>query len=318
MIYPPPCPKRIGKAMKQEKFKRSNLLAALLVLVSLYAIAPALTSALQQNGTISINATGQANPIGNKGSGGPASLSLAGNVQTQGNDPMKFNGLFGTLQVPGATYPVSGGSGEMNNKGTFEIQAVANGNGNGNGKKYELVLHGSMQGNNVVFDCPQSKLASQFFLCLTGQVNITTSSSVVQQFSSSSSSTSSSSTSSESENEGTVTQTLTQIITQNNTQTVTSNQTATTTVFGNQTTTETVTMPQNITTTTTEFNQTITTTVTEPLNQTITATLTTTVANSTITQTTTTTVANVTITETTTTMVANTTITCTNTTALGP
>lgn len=274
------------KAMLQKQ-KRRYSLVILLLAVSLLSIAPTIALASQQTGTITINATGQATPIDHKETGGAATLSLTGNVRTEGSDPLKISGITGSLQVGGNNYAIIGGQGESNNHGLLQINAMASG-GSGKKQQFELVLHGNMQGGNVVFDSHQSKLASMFFLSLSGSANVTLNTfSIVSNSSSSSSSTSSNSTTSSAA--PTVTQTVNQTVTE------TSNNTST--VFSNQT----ITQPLNVTVTTTL-----------PVNQTITLTETTTLGNSTITQTVTTTVANSTITETTT--VANTTITVANTT----
>jgi hypothetical protein len=269
--------------------KHRNALTLLLLAVSLVALAPALTTAdqPQQAGTIGISATGTATPL-NKGKGvfSSATLTLNGTIYAGGDGQLKIQGLTGLLQIGSADYAISGGQGEANNKGVIQINAKANG-----GKQYELILHGSLQGSNIMFDSHESKLASLYFLSLSGQstMNVNTSSS-----------------SSESNSEGgnavtTVTETVTQTntgfvthnytTTQNVTQTlnntVTLNNTITNTEYVNQTTTQTVTVPGNVTVTTTQL-----------LNQTITVTQTQTVANVTITQTVTTTVANTTITTT--------------------
>lgn len=252
--------------------------AALLIVVSILAQQPRMIlAAPNQQGTVSINATGQAFPIGNgngkgkgnnKGSQSSATLTLTGNAGMDGNE-LKLSGLSGMLQIDSTNYPLSGGDGEGNKHGNLEIQTQSNG-----GDGMELVLHGSMDGNNVFFTNPQSKLASLFFLSLSGQITINVNSGTNN---------SNSSTTSESGDQPvTVTQTSTETVTQNNT--ITQNGTTTVTELQNQT--FTVTQPVNIT---------LTETITQPENVTITVTQTGT--NSTITQTITT-VSNSTTTET--------------------
>ena len=272
--------------------KRQLAFAALLLSVSLLALQPGITLAdrkQQQQGTISINASGQALPIGNGNGNGKgnhnnspssATLSLTGTLFSDGSE-MKIGGISGSLQIGSTTYPFSGGEGEGNNKGQLEIQTKTGGGQHG----MELVLHGNMQGSNVAFTQPQSKLASLFFLSLNGQVSVNLSIISPSQG-------------------GAQTVTVTQTITQNNTVTSTQNVTSiqTVTVNNTQTVTETTVTQTN--------NSTITETVTQPgTNSTITETITQPGTNSTITETITTTVANTTITATTT--VANTTITTT-------
>ncbi len=327
LIYLPPCQPR--DRWKNLKTQTPQLTLALTILiVSLLSLQPGLLLAVQrsQQGTISINAAGQATPIDHKATGGSATLSLSGNVQTKGSDPLKITGLTGSLQIGSQNYPVFNGQGEANNKGTIEINAKANGKGNHGNNQYELVLHGSMQGNSLTFSSPQSKFASMFFLSLSGQTSIILNTSSSTSSSSTTSSSSSSSSSSSTASAPTVTQTVTETTTEtvNNVTTTTLFSKATTTVSGNVTVTQTV---NNGTTTTVTNNQTVSETVTQPPNvtvttthfnnQTVTITVTSTGANSTITETVTTTATNSTITETTTTTIANTTITITvtNTTA---
>jgi len=264
--------------------KHRNALAILLVTVSLIALAPTFISASKPNqvGAIQINATGQATPLNKgKGTSSSATLSLTGSALTEGNGQLKLQDLSGLLQIGSTNYAVSNGQGDVNNKGTVEINAKTNGGNN----KNELVLHGSLQGSNIMFDSHESKLSSMFFLALSGQASITQSA------------TSGSSTG-ENENEGatttvthniTVTQTNVVTSTQNNTivqnVTQTVNNTITKTETLNQTITQTLTIPTNVTVTTTELlNQTITVTQTQTTNATTTETVTiTTTSNSTTT-----------------------------------
>ncbi len=251
--------------MENTKIQTRKLAFVLILLaVSLLSVQPALILAAHgpQQGTISINATGQATPIDKKSTGGAAKLSLSGNVHQGGEDQLKLRGLTGILHAGSNNYSILDGQGEVNKHGEIEINAKANGNGN---HKYELTLHGMMQGNSVTFDSHESKLSSLFFLSLKGQANITINSS--------------SKSGKEGENGTTITQTVTHTI--NN---------GTNTIFQNQT----VTITQG--------NHTITFTVTTTVgNSTITKTMTTTVANTTITISRTVTVANTTITVTNTT-----------------
>lgn len=153
--------------------------ALLLLAVSLFALRPPSTVADQQHaaGTININATGQATPI-KKGKGQvptSATLILTGSAHTEGNGEVKINDLTGSLQI-GTSYfafAILDGHGEMNKHGEVEINAKAS---DGN-HKFELELHGNIQGNNIVFNSPESKLSSLYFLSLSGQatLSITTS-----------------------------------------------------------------------------------------------------------------------------------------------
>lgn len=255
-------------------------MALLLVAVSVLALAPTLTSASQQMqfgplefGTITINATGQATPL-NKGKGSPSSaiLSLNGSAYTQGNGGLRLDHLKGFLLIGSTNYTIPDGQGDVNNKGGTEINAQTNG---GNHKN-ELDLHGSIQGTNVAFNSPQSKLSSLYFLSLTGQASLTmkTVTFSAKNHYYNETTTPFKNYHSKEENETTtVTQTVNNTITE----------------FQNQTVTQTVTQPQNITVTLTEYsNQTIIVTQTQTAqNSTVTETVTviTTVANTTITTT---------------------------------
>jgi hypothetical protein len=235
--------------------RRQIAFATLLIALSILAIQPGITLATQnQQGTVSINVSGQAVPIGNrngkgKNNGSPtnAALTLTGNAGFDGNN-LKIGGISGSLQIGATNFPLSGGQGEGNKDGKLEIQTKTNG-----GKGMELVLHGSMQGSNVIFTNPQSKLASLYFLSLSGQITINVNTS------------SNSTTKDEGEGQtATVTQTNTVTVTQNNT------------ITQNNTVTQTITHPQNVTITITQTgtNSTLTQTITTGSNSTTTETVT--------------------------------------------
>ena len=251
--------------------RRQITLAVLLLSISLLSLQPGFTNAdkNQNTGTITIDASGQATPLGKgKGSGfpGAAILTLTGLVHTEGKDELKLGGLTGGLQIGSSNYPITEGKGETNNHGTVEINAKAS---DGN-RKLELKLHGRIQGGNVFFYQPESKLAPLYWLSLSGQVILSLDAST-------------SSNNSHSGNKfATVTVTVTNTLTTSN----------------NVAATQTVTQTRNNTATVTEFN-----------NQTLTVVQTVTGTNSTIYKTVTATVSNITTTQTVTTTVANTTIT---------
>jgi len=258
--------------------KKQLAIATLLIAVSIIALQPTTLAYPNSQGTITLNASGLAFPIGdgkNKGTQNSATLSLTGNVGFDDNQ-LNVGGLSGDLQIGPTIYSLSGGQGEGNKNGELEIQAKSN-----SGKdNLELVLHGNLKGNNVTFTQPQSKLASLFFLALTGQITVH----------SSSTTTISSGSTSEDHHKVTVTQTNTVTLQQNVTtiQTVTTTRTATATVttLRNQTTTitqpvittvtQTVTQPQNVTITVTQTGiiSTITHTFTTVSNSTTTQTVT--------------------------------------------
>jgi len=182
---------------------------AYLAFVSMLA-APSLAAPKTTTGNIHLiatqNAQNQATPIG-KGKGKPTGslnvgLDLSGSVSSEGNGVIKISGLSGSLTLAnGVICTITGGKGEINKKGTIEIQAYAtdtsvnnkkdrnenNDNKNDNkshGMKdndYELILHGTITPNGygynyyyyyystggpVHFTSPQSKLSSMYFLSI--------------------------------------------------------------------------------------------------------------------------------------------------------
>ena len=163
---------------EQEKWKTMNTqkrklaFSLFLMLISVLALAPALTFAdkPQQNGTFTINATGQAIPIGGKkgSSSSSASLTLTGSVRSDDGSKMKIGGATGSLVIGSDTYTLSDGQGEANKHGSIEIQSKTNGGNH----KLELVLHGNIGSNGVTFTLPESKLSSLYFLFLSGQITV--------------------------------------------------------------------------------------------------------------------------------------------------
>ena len=213
------------------------------------ALYPATSMEQPQHGSkrISIDADGRAFVIGKekcKGTGSSASLILSGLMQTEDDEESKFEDLSGVLTVGSTEYAIQKAEGEVNNKGRMEI----NGKTMSGDRKLELVLHGSMNEDNVAFDCPESKLSSMYFLSLAGEITF----------------------------EADTTSTST-----------TNSETATVTVTDNRTFTETVTetVTEGGTNSTITVTETVTRTETNS-TVTITETVTTTVANTTLTVTT--------------------------------
>jgi hypothetical protein len=234
--------------------KRQYGLALVLLTASVLAFYPTMTLEKSHNGSavVSIKADGKA-------------------FQNQkGKASSTFSSAMLTLY--GSNYTITSGNGEVNKKGTIEINAKTS----DAGKKLELVLHGSNQGDNVTFDSKESKLSSLYFLSLTGKAIVTMPT------------TTASTTWSEDDHD-------------DNGHHENRTRTGTVTVTQSNTVTETVTQFQNQTYTITETS---TATVTEPRNQTITETVTQTITEPPSTST-------VTLTETVTSTVANSTITVT-------
>ena len=272
--------------------KRQFGLALVLLTASVLALYPSMTLEKPQQGSavVSIKADGQAFPIG-KGKNNPSSafssatLTLYGSVGLEGDGKLKLDDLAGSLQIGLSNYTITSGKGEANKKGKIEINAKTS----DAGKNLELILHGSTDGDAIVFDRKESKLSSLYFLSLKGQAIVTMPT------------TSTSSTESDDDDERPATVTVTQTNTVTETATQTQNYTVTATETNNQTLTETVTQ----TVTAPATNSTIT--VTEITTQTVTEP----VANSTATVTETATSTIVDYTTTATITVANTTLTTT-------
>lgn len=241
--------------------KLKLVLPLLLLAASVLALYPAMTLEKPQQGSgiLTIDADGQAflNHNGkskNANKALSASLTLSGSVRTKGNEEIEVDGLTGSLLIGPTNYTITGGKGEVNKKDKVEINAKT---GDAN-RKLELVLHGNIQGKNVFFTSPESKLSSLYFLSLAGEAAV-----IIGP------------TSTTTANIGGQTTTVTTIQYNTLTETVTETQekTVTTTETVNQTFTETVTETVTETATITGTNSTVT----------VTETLTTTVANSTIT-----------------------------------
>jgi hypothetical protein len=241
--------------------KPKLILPLLLLAASVLAVYPAMTleKPQQASGAVTLDADGQAfiNNNGkpkNTNKALSATLTLSGSVRTEGNEELKLEGLSGTLSIGSTNYTITGGKGEVSKKGKVEINAKT---GDAN-RKLELVLHGSIQGKNVLFNSPESKLSSLYFLSLKGEAAV-----IIGP----------TSTTATSDGGKTATVTATQYNTVTGTVTTTQENTVTTTETVNQTFTEIVTETVTETATVTGTNSTVT----------VTETLTTTVANSTIT-----------------------------------
>jgi hypothetical protein len=250
--------------------KRQYGLALVLLTASVCALYPTMTLEKSQNGSavVSIKADGKAfqNQKGKASSTfSSAALTLYGSVAVKGNGGLELDDLAGSLQIGVANYTITSGSGEVNKKGTIEINAKTS----DASKKLELKLHGSNQGDSVTFDSKESKLSSLYFLSLTGKAIVTMPT------------TSTSMTESDDENDHHTNKTGTVTVTQNNTVTETVTQFQNQTLTLTETSISTVTEPRNQT-----ITETTTQTITEPPSTTtvtLTETVTSTVANSTIT-----------------------------------
>jgi hypothetical protein len=98
-----------------------------------------------------------------------ATLTLYGSVQLKGGGALELDDLAGSLQIGLANYTITDGKGEVNKKSNIQINAKIS----DPGKKLELILHGSTQGDKVVFDAKESKLFPLHFLSLKGIAIVT-------------------------------------------------------------------------------------------------------------------------------------------------
>jgi len=155
--------------------RAQSTITLLLVTISLLSLYPAIGYAKpeQQSGTILIVASGQFFPLGSPkctGQGSFANVTLTGNVQSQTGNEFKIDILAGSVNFTSgkANLTITNGHGELNKKGDVQINANAlNGT-----QALQLVLHGSIGNGNAAFDCPQSKLAGDFFLSLSGKATL--------------------------------------------------------------------------------------------------------------------------------------------------
>ena len=264
--------------------KRQFGLALVLLSASVLALYPTITLEKQQRGSalVSIKADGKAfqNQKGKANSTfSSATLTLYGSVQLKGDGALELDNLAGSLQIGLANYTITSGQGEVNKKGTIEINAKTS----NAGKKLDLTLYGSNQGDSVTFDSKRSKLSSLYFLSLTGKAIVTmpTTSTRTTWSTKDHNHTNKTGTWSDDDDNHHLNKTGTVTVTQSNTITETVTQFQNQTMTVTETSIATVTEPRNQT-----ITETVTQTLTEPSSTatvTLTETVTSTVANSTIT-----------------------------------
>ena len=146
----------------------------MLLSASVLALYPTITLEKPQRGSalVSVKADGKAfqNRKGKASSTfSSATLTLYGSIQLKGDGALELDDLAGSLQIGLANYTITSGKGEVNKKGTIEINAKTS----DAGKTLELKLHGSNQSDSVTFDSRESKLSSLYFLSLTGKAIVT-------------------------------------------------------------------------------------------------------------------------------------------------
>jgi hypothetical protein len=298
--------------------------AALFVTIAILSLAPTLAHADQQSqpGAITINMTGQATAIGN-GLSGASTLSLTANAYRNSNQWLMIQNVTGSLQIGSTTFQIIGGQGSVSTVGAVAIFANTNSGNN------QLILIGTMNGQTLTFNSPQSQLASTSTLALAGTINGNIgSTSSLSSNSANTNETSTASTTALGNSTQTTNSTLTSSAagplnttstqSRNMTSTTNANSTLSTTLNSsnnstsstNSTTPASVNVPPssglrppaNVTVTTTAYGNQITSVTQTVANMTISYTVTSTVANTTITQANATTTVN----------------TTTNTTSTGP
>jgi hypothetical protein len=117
---------------------------------------------------------------GDKGDDGNQRYRAHGGMSPTSQEDIKMSDLAGTLTIGPTTYTITGGDGNISGKGEIEIHAKTS-----QGHELDLVLHGIFSSSSyssyssatttqgkIVFTSPESKLASLYFLSLTGQANL--------------------------------------------------------------------------------------------------------------------------------------------------
>jgi hypothetical protein len=139
-------------------------LAALIIAVSLITLAPARAAPSIQIQPITITASGQATRITDSGISGPATLTLTASAYNDSTHTLQIQNATGTIQIGSTNYTLTDGHGNANTLGDIFVMADAS---QGAGQIY---LHGTLQGNNVAFVSPESRLGSLASLALNGAI----------------------------------------------------------------------------------------------------------------------------------------------------
>jgi len=168
------------KKVETMKIQTRHLLLTILLTMVILTLQPIAKADQFQTGTVTITAIGQASLMGNETKqGNPASvnMNLTGIVVSYGGCHIQFQNLTGSLNIGSENYTISNGLGEVGDQGEVQIDASAN----TNNTDFQLELHGTMQGSNLIFNSPDNKLAPLYTLLLTGQVTTTTQTAIVTQ-----------------------------------------------------------------------------------------------------------------------------------------
>jgi hypothetical protein len=272
--------------------RRQYALAILLIMASLVSLTPTWANPLPQTHAITINATGQATRITDSGISGPATLTLQAYAYNDSNQALQIQNATGVLQIGSANYTITNGHGNANKFGDIFII------GDTSPDDGQLFLHGTLQGNNLAFVSPESRLASLASLALSGSITTSTTQQTSPIVTSTASNSSSTALSTHSNATQVVKMTLTKLQSNSSAANITQSTSVNTTLAEQTNVTQLATMSGSNSTTISSAlsNQTIpygpgtsnstTITVTQTItNVTITHTITVTVANVTITQT---------------------------------
>jgi hypothetical protein len=140
--------------------------AVLFVTIIILSLAPALAHADQQSQpeTISLNMTGQATAMAS-GLSGASTLNLTADAYENSSQWLIIQNATGSLQIGSTIFQITGGEGSVSKFGAVAILADTN------SEKDQLILHGTMNGQTLTFDSPQSQLASTSYLSLSGTIN---------------------------------------------------------------------------------------------------------------------------------------------------
>ena len=141
--------------------------AALFVTIIILSLAPALAHADQQSQPeiISLNMTGQATAMAS-GLSGASTLNLTADAYENSSQWLIIQNATGSLQIGSTVFQITGGQGSVSKFGGVAIFADTNSE-----KKDQLILHGTINGQTLTFDSPQSQLASTSYLSLWGTIN---------------------------------------------------------------------------------------------------------------------------------------------------
>ena len=149
-------------------------LTALLAVVSILAVQPAMVHAAPQSGMVTITARGSAIQMGmDMGSSPSANIYVKGMVNMNGG-AMQLSQLTGILQIGPVFYTITGGQGQSSTQtGTLQLNLQVGGTNPGT-----LTLQASVEtggaGYTLLFTPQQSNMEGQYSFWLYGNLWIST------------------------------------------------------------------------------------------------------------------------------------------------